>query len=471
MIITKKQLAALLSLICAIGMASCANTGTKLLTGFGRQEIMPATSTPLAGGDYSKRYYTEILDTLYVTCVALQQADQTILLYTMDLIAAEDLFVDPAKAAISKATGIPQENILINATHTHAAPAIRNDFDGVDAYRKKFFSAMVEAAKIAIGDLSPAQVYYGSTQAERMAFVRHYKLSDGSYAGPNFGNFANGDIVGHAAPADTELQLVQFKRKGKKNVVLMNFPAHAGMNGKQADTKLSADFPGPARDYIVANSNSLVAYFIAAGGDQTPYSNDTAEHLFAREQYREYGQALGKYAVDALSCLTRQNDVTLKLSTKTVTYNSNKDKIDKQLQAQTVINAARQYGVNAPETVQLAQELGFTSYYEANAIKSRVSFPQIQNMELRAMTIGSLGFIFAPYEMFSTQGMYIKDNAPCDDTFIVTCSEGAMGYLPSQTGVQINCYEACVTKFAYGTAEKLADDFVSMLTDLKTTNS
>ena len=52
-------------------------------------------------------------------------------------------------------------------------------------------------------------------------------------------------------------------------------------------------------------------------------------------------------------------------------------------------------------------------------------------------------------------------------TFIITCSEGAKGYLPSELGVQIGTYESCVTEFEYGTAEKLADDFVNMLTEMK----
>jgi hypothetical protein len=88
-------------------------------------------------------------------------------------------------------------------------------------------------------------------------------------------------------------------------------------------------------------------------------------------------------------------------------------------------------------------------------------------MVLRTMTIGNLGFAIAPYEMFGTQGMYIKENSPCPETFIITCSEGAMGYLPSQRGVEIGTYESCVTEFEYGTAEKLADDFVNMLKDMK----
>ena len=42
-----------------------------------------------------------------------------------------------------------------------------------------------------------------------------------------------------------------------------------------------------------------------------------------------------------------------------------------------------------------------------------------------------------------------------------------MGYLPSQFGVDIGTYEFCVSKFASGTVEDLAQTFVDMLKDLK----
>ena len=142
-------------------------------------------------------------------------------------------------------------------------------------------------------------------------------------------------------------------------------------------------------------------------------------------------------------------------------------KKEKLLEAKSVVAVAREYGVSAPETVAAARENGFSSYYEANAVKNRVSAPPTRSMELRVMKLGDLGFVFAPYEMFSTQGMYIKQNAQCDMTFIVTNSEGDMGYMPSRKGIEIGSYEACVTDFAPGTAETLAEEFVKLLDAVK----
>ena len=438
----------------------------KLQIGFGRASIMPSGVVHLAGGDAAKRRSTWAKDTLYVTCVAFQQGAQKILVYTMDLITADSANSGAAKTAVSQATGLPEENILINATHTHASVSIRSEWEGVEEYRALFRASMVQAAQDALADLAPATVYYGSIMTERMTFVRHYKLSDGSYAGANFGNFKNGEVVGHSSDADGQLQVIKFAREGKKDVVMTTFGAH-GTFASTADTYISADFPSPTREYIEANSDCLVAHFIAAAGNQVPSSRIKTEERFDREQYREYGAALGQYALDAMNNMTKLEEAPLKLLTRTVTYPANKEKLHLLPNVDEVVAKAKELGNINKETVALAREKGFSSYFEAIAIRGRSTAPDTRDVCLRTMTIGRLGFIFAPYEMFGTQGMYVKENSPCDMTFVVSCSEGSKGYLPSRLGIQIGCYESCVTQFAPGTAEKLAEDFVSMLNDMQ----
>ena len=437
-----------------------------LQVGFGRASIMPEGVVHLAGGDAAKRRSTYAKDELFVTCVALREKEQTILVYTMDLITADSANAEDAKAAIIQATGVPDENILLNATHTHASVSIRTNWEGVKEYRELFCAAMAQAGVDAIADLAPATVYYGDTMTERMTFVRHYKLSDGSYAGANFGNFKNGEVIGHSSEADGQLQIVKFAREGKKDVVMTAFGAH-GTFASTADTYISADFPSPTREYIENNSDCLVAHFIAAAGDQVPSSRIKTEERFGREEYREYGAALGQYVLDAMPHLKKLENTALKLMTKTVTYPANKEKLHLLPYVDEVVAKARELGNIHKETVALAREKGFSSYFEATAIRARSNAPDTRDMNLRTMTLGQLGFIFAPYEMFGTQGVYVKEHSPCDMTFIVTCSEGAKGYMPSRLGIEIGCYESCVTQFAPGTAENLAKDFVAMLAEMQ----
>ena len=77
--------------------------------------------------------------------------------------------------------------------------------------------------------------------------------------------------------------------------------------------------------------------------------------------------------------------------------------------------------------------------------------------------MGDIGFVTAPYEMFDEQGMTIREGSPFTATFVITCSNDAIGYIPNREGFEINCYEANNGKFMPGMGETLAEEYVKML--------
>lgn len=485
----KKLLCLSLALAMILGLCACGNStesqstqpATQAITtepqatepenvlqaGFSRIAIMPNGTFHLGGTDSSKRRTDQVLDQVSVTCIALKDNEKTVLVYTMDLLNAYDSCIDPAKASISGNTGIPQENILMNATHTHSGVGIDGSWDGAEEYRITFTNATVSAALGAIADLAPVEVYYGDVQTEGLAFVRHYELDNGTFAGSNFGDFNSGTIVGHAAQADQLLQIVRFERTEKKDIILMNFPAHPTFNGQVTDLWLSADYPGAARQHVELNGDYQVAFFLGGAGNQTATSRIKGESPVASDDYKAHGQLLGDHVINALPSLTKVEDTTMKLLNQVYTGASCKEGIEKLPAAGTVIAAAKEYGNLDSKTIAIARENGFASYFEANSVKSRSGYPATFSMDLHALTIGDLGFVFAPFEMFGSQSMRLREISPCENTFVVTCSEGAQGYLPDLQGFEMGCYEFCVTRYERGTAEKVTDTFVQMLTTLK----
>ena len=461
----KKLIALILISLLVFSLFGCGEKASEgLQIGYGRVSIVPEYPVMLGGGS-ATRISEGCQDFLYLTCVAISKDAETFLLITMDIICGEDVFVDPTKAAISAATGIPESNILINGTHTHAGPSIRtSNSKNVKQYREDFYAWATEASQAAIADLSPAEVYYTSTQAEGMAWVRHYVMNDDTYSGSNFGRTGSG-YKGHVVDADVEMQLIKFVRPAndKKDIVLMNFPAHATFT--QNSTLLSADFPAPAREYVESETDTLVAYFIAAGGNQTPSSRIAGESF--SKSYVEYGEALGRIAVEALATLEKAEGDQVRFSEQTFTAGYNKERLDKVQDAQTVKQIWATYGQDSTEGKAAMYEYGFTGKYEINAVIKRSTASETNSMQIRVMSIGNVGFILAPYEMFGAQGVYIKENAPTPMTFIITCSEGAEGYLPDAKGWEVGSYESHVSRYAPGTAEALAEEFVSMLTALQ----
>ncbi|MBR4863910.1 MAG: hypothetical protein IKU07_04975 [Oscillospiraceae bacterium] len=438
----------------------------ELQVGYSRVNITPDYPVAMAGGA-ATRISEGALDPIYITYIALRQGEETILFATMDFVGTYEEFAAPVTTAISQAVGLPEDRIILNSTHSHSSVSLRYiSGQGIARYTEDFTAWAIEGAKEALIDLSPANVYHGSIIADGMNWVRHYKMANGTYAGANYGSFKSSTPLGHAVDADRQMQLIKFARpaEGKKDIVLMSFPCHATMN--QSSKLLSADFPGPTRDYIEEKTGVLVAYFIGAGGDQVPSSRIEGESF--NKDYKIFGAELGRIAVECMKNMTEVKNNELRFSQKTYFGKSNKADMDKADEVLAIEKIWQQVGGRGtPEGKAAAKERGFHSVYEVTAILNRMRFAIDRTMELRAIAIGDISIIFAPYEMFGGSGKAIKEGSPYDMTFVVSCSHNHDGYLPSEYGCKIRCYEAQITKFEWGTAEKLVDEYISLLKDMK----
>ena len=477
----KRIISFLLVLTMALALCACGGGegGGKeyegLQVGFARESILPDTlGVQIAGGDASARISDGYRDEVAATCIAIKEGDQTILLYTIDFIVV-DKHVYAAQAEIAEATGIPEENIILNCTHTHSGVSIRSNWDGVDAYRTKYRAAAAKAGVNALADLSPAEMYYGSVETENMVFVRHYLMNNGSTYGNGHGSTESG-YKEHLYPSDGELQVIKFARaaEDKKDVILMNLGAHATMMNAIAPNTISADWPYNARTYVEENSDSLCAVFEAAAGDQIPNSAIKSIAPYGNK-YPEFGNKIGEYCLGVMNGeMTKAEGSGINLKVHNYTAPSMKEGLEdpaRLAQASEVAAVSGAKGSSHPDVATVVAKYGFASVYEATGLVSRSKYPDTYSMELHAMTIDGVSFIFAPFEMFGVTGKEIKTNSPYDMTFVITCSENAdgyhMGYLPHEYGCEESFYEYDVTKFARGTAEDLAVTYVEILTEMK----
>lgn len=414
----KKVISLALVMLLMFGLGACTKE-TKaegLQVGFGRVSILPDDiGVQIAGGDASQRISTGYMDELSATCIAISEGDETILLYTIDFIVVS-AEVYAAQDYISEATGVPTKNIILNTTHTHSGVSIRSSWTGVAEYKEKYNNAAVEAAQKAIADQSAAEVYYGSTVTD-IVFVRNYLLEDGTAFGNRHGDNSNSEIKEHRYDADGELQVIKFARaaEDKKDVVLMNLGAHATIVNTLDPNVLSADWPGVARSYVEANSDSLCAVFEGAAGDQIPFSKIKGLCPVGNKM-PEYGNAVGEFCLSVLNGEMTKADGT---------------------------------------GIDLVQYLHEGSY----------------NLEMHVMQIHGVSLIFAPYEMFGGSAQELKTGSPYDMTFIITCSENQYGYhagyIPTPIAYADNAYEAQVAKCPEGTAEELVQAYINLLTEMK----
>ena len=88
-------------------------------------------------------------------------------------------------------------------------------------------------------------------------------------------------------------------------------------------------------------------------------------------------------------------------------------------------------------------------------------------IDLDVVSVGELAFIMAPYEMFDTNGMEMKQGSPFAVTFVANCANNTLSYIPSALAFEHGGYEIDRCQFVPGFGEEMARTFVGMLNELK----
>ena len=405
---------ALLLSISACGAKKKDPLAGKFAVGYGRADITPEAGITMSGfaaqGE-DTRVAEKVLDKLYITCIAITDpSGKTILLCTFDAIRIREEVAKDLRAAVSKATEVPVEQIMISATHSHSTP----DPSGV--WQSQCRKGAVQAAKAAMKDRAVATMEYASTELERMSFVRHYITDQGKTVGDNFYSSGDGRLVSHTTEADKEMRVVRFERQGKKPIVMVNWLGHASMASTGASDfgnahryMISADYVGYCRSYVEKNSDCHFALFMGASGNINPASSIPAEDL--TKSAIEYGEMLGEKVL----ALTTTAGTTGGIQTTTQQFQTNEG-----------------------------------------------------TMDINAMGIGSLGIITGPFEMFDTTSMAVRAESPFAITFVLSQTNGALGYMPTDICFDYNdCYECRNCNFARGSAEQIVDVYGQMLQTVK----
>ena len=109
---------------------------------------------------------------------------------------------------------------------------------------------------------------------------------------------------------------------------------------------------------------------------------------------------------------------------------------------------------------------GLNSQHHASGVINNAKLPETDTIELNCIGIGDISFAAYPYEMFCQEGQYIKEHTPFKMTFIAGYANGFFAYIPDDLGWTNGGYERDITKFAQGTAEDCAREFVALLEKL-----
>lgn len=460
----KKLVCLFLIVVLVLGLCACGDSGNStpdgLQVGYAKINITPDYPVGMGGySDASRRMHTGLVDYVYATCIAVTSGEDTILMFTIDIGGLNLEVQEPLRTAVSGATGVPDTHIFMGSTHTHSAPTT-SGHDAADRYSEDLKNWVVQAATEALADRSSATLSQTTAVHEGMNFVRHYTMDDGTMV-------ANSDvedrtkIVGHPMETDEQMVLLQFDREDpKKDILLINWQSHPANSSEIGYYNIAADFVGPLRDKVEQNTGALVAYFTGAVGNQVIDSKWAAEAHGL--DWREYGEALANCAISMIPQLTPVEGIGIKASRYVMQADVDHSWDHMLNEANEVWNLF--LSTDRPTADALGEQYGFSSCYQAKVIIRRSKMGPTIEMELNTFCIGDIGFTTGTYEMFSDNGIYVKENSPYTATFLIS---GTSSYMPSDITYTYRGYEQDTTYYARGTGELFAEKYVEMLTQLK----
>jgi hypothetical protein len=386
---------------------------------------------PISGG-ILPRFTSNVTDPLHARCLVLDDGQAQIAIAIVDSLLVSRGQADKAKQLAHQKTGIPENRILIAATHTHSAPAVMaaHATDPDEDY------AEFMVAKIAVGiaraqaNLRPARIGWAMGTDDKNVFCRRYLMQPGTAATNPFGGTENDQAQmnpGHnnpnkirrTGPADTDVAVLSVQtRDGQPIALLSNYSTHY-----VGAPPISADYFAVFCDKIAEKIGAadVSPPFVAMLSNGT--SGDANCIDFERSERRSFdrftvGEDVAQAAFEAYQTIQYYDWVPLVMEERLLT-------LDVRLPSEQELAEARAVVAELPE----GRPRNITeSYARETVLLSRM--PPTRELKLQAIRIGQLGITALPCEAFGSTGLELKQKSVVKPTFNIDLANGYFGYLP-----------------------------------------
>jgi len=445
--------------------------------GFSRVNINPPLGIGVYGY-YVPRFAEGFLDDLEASVLALQCGDTRILMINVDNCGIEKDTMDEYRSRIQQGTGVAAENMFIASSHTHTGPLVKptDAFNADEApinwYRDFLGQRLVDAAVLALQDLKPAKMGFIVGYApERVAYIRRYKMKDGStWTCPPIND---PNILHPIGELDQRVNVLRFDREGGDTVILMNYGLHADtVNG----SLLSADWPGVMRRTLEKTLDGTKCIFFAgaqgdvgstnihpAGGDMNDTEISFDNEMKSPGMARFVGRALAGTVLQVYDKAEYVDVDEIKMLTHIVTVPANKAKPEELPRAHLYKKLHEED--NDADIPYTAMELT-TVVAEALRMCRLENGPDEFHLELSGVKIGNVAFVGIPGEPFTGIGVGIKETEGWDMILPCCLTNGSEGYFPMQDAFAEGGYEARSSVYCSGVAEAIIDGGKQLLQKL-----
>lgn len=263
---------------CLCGLAVCLNAQepTAWKAGAASVKITPEGPVWMAGYAARKKPSEGVASDLFAKALAIEDPCGTrLVIVTMDLILVPRALRDWLATQLKDRYGLPNESLLMNASHTHGGPELAGSpvakrmlspeyASSAENYMVRLRQQLLSVVGDALGRLAPARLDF---QRARCGFAMNRRR-------PSTAGVVNAPNVD--GPVDHDVPVLRVTAPdGKLMAVLFGYACHSTTCG---DYLIRGDYPGYAQQFFEEAHPGCVALFMAGcGGDQNPYPRRTEE--------------------------------------------------------------------------------------------------------------------------------------------------------------------------------------------------
>ena len=346
--------------------------------------ITPDPLLPVSGGVGQPNPVTKHEGELYARAVVFEKGAIRLAIVSVDNLGWPAVLGDKSRGLIK---GIPPENIMIGATHTHSAPDAYGFPDekgrtGADLeYLEWCVIQIADAVNEAAGNLEPAFLKINVGEAgDRIAY---------NYYAPQLYDPRCGVIQAVAADG---------KNNGKPIVTLVNYAIHPEIIGSGRGI-LSPDLCGPLYDRVEQKAGGIALFMNSALGGMVTADNrrENGQEASDWEECIRIGHLLADEALRIIDQAEIQEDPDLFCTSRMIDF-----PVDSEMMRFIISNSP----------------LGITTS-GGHTVTARINL----------LNIGTAQALTIPGEALPNIGYYLKRNMRTDHPFLFGLTNEAFGYI------------------------------------------
>lgn len=451
-------------------------------------------------GQYYHRPSEGIHSNLSATALAFESGEEQAIMISLDLVNFKATFQQELADSLNL-QGFDSKNLIMNAIHTHSAPAV----DSVRAiswlsplpgllqaedYRKFLLVKLQQVASEAWNSRQCGGVA-GGLGYTAIGHCRRAVYSDNT--AEMYGRTDRDDFTGMEAGEDSGVELLfTYDAEEKQTGVIINVACPSQV--MESTYLISSDFLGEIRRLLKDKYGNDFKIFgqISAAGCQAPRDLTRSERdnkaFWNSEGVVEIGQRL----LNAIEHAKIKNiDFTpefkhlschIKLPIRTVTEAEYKQAVTKvsELEArQPEMEAYKAFCSEVKQREALPDQAGpydsklhhFVKIQNNKAIIARWKSQQETinySFDSHIMRLGDCVFATNPFELYLEYGQRIRARSQATQTFIVQLSGDSCGYLPSALAEQLGGYGGMVIngRIGSGGGAELVDETAKEINEL-----